>query len=691
VLEFQDIPDDEVSATHFRYALKYLQDRGITDADLINALNLQILPAATLFRNVYGGTSRDNRIAVVFPHYDSEGQMIPWWSARLVTAGQASGFMSMVGGQDQRGKMTCPPKEAPHAYLCPLNDWKSLEVGQKIYFHESCVKAINGALLGYHSIGLNGVAGYSSNKANIPLVSEIRDLPWKELGLQPIIVFDSNYEKWDVDRAITVLSDRLQSLCGTPPAIHLPLPQSPEGTHWGFDDFVVRHGAQKAKEYLGEHNQEQRVIDADELQVQLRDVNAEVVYVRNIARIVSQEDPSRILRRGEFTDLAFANRIIVRQKDDGTFQKVSVPKAWLEWKQRAEVDRLDYIPGAQGLHDGALNVWTPMSNAFQGDVEPALHLLRNSIRDKDIRKWVLDWLAYPVQNPGEKLTSALVFVGPPGVGKSLMAELMRKVYGRRNALSVDKATLGGAFNGVMAHRQFIVLDELYADSGSAMAFLNKVKKLITDTSIVVNTKGVPEYDATNCANYLITTNYMDSLPMDADDRRFCVVRFEPVEPVDQEYWTDFVYWMEEEVGYECWHHYLLQRDLTDFNPSAPAPYTSEKGEMRSVSVNAMESWVNDLREDPDQCLPLSDLGLFTSRELVEIFFEGDVRNPRGSAMSMGRNLTNLGFKKALDGKNIKVPGKQPARYWIIRNTGRFDDHACCVEHLRNPTETQGKF
>ena len=228
----------ELQNLGFPAVLKYLRDRGIHE-DMIEDLGLHIMPAAEVIRRSRGSASADDRLAVVFPHYNVGGDYINWWSSRLVDTGLrpvVASFAALV--PHKRGKMYCPPNEPPHAYLPPILDWRILQKGDRVYIHESCIKAINGARLGRWSIGLNGVWGWGSRKHNLSLVQELRDLPWRALQLRPVIVFDSNAsDNWDVQAAISQLTARLLEITGQH-ATHILLPKHGD-EHQGFDDFCV--------------------------------------------------------------------------------------------------------------------------------------------------------------------------------------------------------------------------------------------------------------------------------------------------------------------------------------------------------------------------------------------------------------------------------------------------------------------
>ena len=229
----------ELQNMGFPLVLKYLRDRGI-ESSMLDDLGIHILPASEVIGRSRGAATADDRLAVIFPHFNVAGDYIDWWSARLVETGLRPVVHSIANlAPHKRGKMYCPPNEAPHAYLPPILEWTALQRGDRVYIHESCIKAINGARLKRYSLGLNGVWGWGSKKHSLGLVQELKDLPWKALDLQPVIVFDSNAaDNWDVQAAISQLAARLLEITGRT-AVHILLPRAADGDHLGFVDFCV--------------------------------------------------------------------------------------------------------------------------------------------------------------------------------------------------------------------------------------------------------------------------------------------------------------------------------------------------------------------------------------------------------------------------------------------------------------------
>lgn len=640
----------------FPAALKYLSDRGVTQED-INALDIRIVPAQALKSAAYNSVTYDERIAVVYPHFDFQGKHVAWWSARLVDTGPRpmTGFQALV--PSKRAKMFCPPNEPVRAYLPPICDWQFKD-GERVYIHESTLKAINGAKLGGKHIGLNGVEGWSSKKHNIALIAELKDMPWKAKKLIPVIVFDSNWDDNDqVALAISRLGAKLYEFTGQW-AIHLPLPKSPTGDNWGFDDFCVTVGAEAAREFLAG---EGKPVETSELEMMKLKLNTEVCIVTSLSRVVEQAS-GIIMTRASFTDVNYADYVVLTEEG----KQINVPKAWLADKRRLEVETMDYLPGQPRIVGGSYNLWKSMGlEPAVGDVQRWLDLMEHNVQDAELRQWMLCWMAWPLQNPGQKLNTFMHVYGPPGTGKQAVLRPLMRIYGQDNAVVLGREHLSSSFNSVFANKQFINVDEMHNGSGDiAMTINNKMKKLVTDDVMVVNMKGVPEYSVRNCANIVTTSNYPDSIRLDDDDRRCCVIRFgNRGTQKGREFWEAYYAWVDG-VGAAAVYDYLLTLDLGTFDPKGWAPMTEDKVEVTRATRNVLEQWVGTMYEDPDQVLPpiLRGRCLMSGEEMAQYAFSDDPTGVTpGKKNQLGIKLHGAGFSKV----ELKVEGKK-VRFWVVR-------------------------
>ena len=134
-------------------------------------------------------------------------------------------------------------------------------------------------------------------------------------------------------------------------------------------------------------------------------------------------------------------------------------------------------------------------------------------------QFVLNWLAYPLQYMGAKLTCCLVFHGEVhGAGKSwLFDEIMGKIYGEHGGhygqedlesmyTANRSAKLYGSFEEVFNNQQ------KYSNTG-------KIKNLITRKTQRIERKFVDAMDEANYINCVFTSNEEQPYKLDENDRR----------------------------------------------------------------------------------------------------------------------------------------------------------------------------
>lgn len=662
----------EIQLPGLNRVYKYLRDRNIDTLD-IERLGLKI----QLARDITGRD--DNRAAVIFPHIDLTGKTADWWSARLVEIEDrpkvVTSFAQIIA---PKGKMYCPPKEPPMGYLPPFLRWGEYERGDRIYIHESAIKAINGAKCGRWSVGLNGVWGWRSEKHQIALVREIKDIPWKAMGLRPVIVFDSNAEdNAQVQGAISALAAKIFSICGVR-AQHILLPRNPNGEHWGFDDFVVHHGTEAAIAFL---DQEGTEVEVGELEILKLKLNAEVCVVESLSRIAEIETGT-LMSRSNFTDINYAHYITY--DDDG--KQINAPKSWLADERRTTVKEIVYEPGQPRLTNSCLNLWRGMGCEPQpGPVDLWLDLLQNNVADQPLREWLIQWLAYPLQNPGKKTASCILIFGPSGTGKDVFLRPFSRIYGN-NHVMISNAEIASDFTSLYAAKQFVHINEL-VKAQEATKIQQRIKMLTTSEWLTVNKKGEPEYQIRNVLSLALTSNYPDCIRLDADDRRAAVIEWKPKVSYknDEVYWTRLVNWIDDS-GSSAIYEYLLGVDLTSFSPNGWAPETDAKEEVKESGVSSVESWARRLARDPDELLPELSKGkcLWSTRELATVFYDNKSPDEISKRMTdeLGYALRAAGLEKANSGKVLKSDGKVD-RYWIVRKRDEdWTDSKKCSTNLK---------
>lgn len=260
-------------------------------------------------------------------------------------------------------------------------------------------------------------------------------------------------------------------------------------------------------------------------------------------------------------------------------------------------------------------------------------------QNKAVYEWVLKWLAYPIQHPGAKMKTALIFHGAQGAGKNLFFESYAKIFGRY-ARIVGQAEIDDKFNDWASGKLFLIADEVVARQ-ELFHIKNKLKALITGDNIRINPKNVAAHDEKNHVNIVFLSNEKQPLVLERDDRRYTVIWTPP--PKSKNYYTDIA----EEInagGIEALHHYLLNLDLGDFNEHSKPPMTQSKQDLININLESIDRFIEQyLAGDLDlPVCPCESSDLYTAYN--QWCRDNGVSRPRESNQMLGTIIKMPGWK-----------------------------------------------
>lgn len=328
-----------------------------------------------------------------------------------------------------------------------------------------------------------------------------------------------------------------------------------------------------------------------------------------------------------FEHLDFAAVEALRQEHANTSIRVQIGEqmktlsyadVWLRSPMRRTHANIDFVPGAGGIVGNNINLWQGWGVApITGDLTPWNEMLDHLFAGHpDMRCWFEQWAAYPIQRPGEKLTTAVVlWSAKQGVGKSMVGETIGRLYGS-HFRTISAAELHGQFNGWMKGCQFVLGEE--NSSSDQRADANKLKHLITGSTIFVNEKHQPALELSNCANFLFTSNHPDAFHLDDADRRFFIWEIMGSRKPN-EFYDRFIHWRDNCGGLAALMEHLQRIDLTGFQPKGNAPMTAAKEEMIRQSKSDVERWLGDVLEDATSAVSVFGKEVSNLDEITETY------------------------------------------------------------------------
>lgn len=241
-----------------------------------------------------------------------------------------------------------------------------------------------------------------------------------------------------------------------------------------------------------------------------------------------------------------------------------------------------------------LNTWKgwplqPKRGSCERLLELIDYLCSGEKNSAEVVKWLLCWMAYPLQNPGAKMNSAVIMHGPQGTGKSTVFQTLAKIYGDYSTV-LNQRGLEDKFNADWSDSKLFILAEEVVTRAEMWHIKNELKELVTGEWIRVNPKNVAAYRQRNHVNIVYLSNEDQPLPLDNDDRRHCVVWTPPELGAD---FYDEVNIELENGGIEAFYWHLMNVDLTNFHPKKRPPMTESKEALINLSMPSEDRFVRD--------------------------------------------------------------------------------------------------
>lgn len=248
------------------------------------------------------------------------------------------------------------------------------------------------------------------------------------------------------------------------------------------------------------------------------------------------------------------------------------------------LDQVGFDPSCKDP-DVLLNTWKgwPMKPAA-GSCNILLDLIGylcgKEENGSEVYEWLLNWMAWPLQNPGAKMGSAVIMHGPQGTGKTTIFKVLCQIYGQYSMV-VDQDAIEDKFNSDWGENRLFILAEEIVSRMEMWHVKNKLKNLVTGDTIRINPKGLVAYSQKNHLNIVYLSNENQPLPLENDDRRHLVV-YTP--PALSESFYDELNAELENGGVEAFYDFMLRRDLSGFHPKKRPPMTQAKRNLISLSA-----------------------------------------------------------------------------------------------------------
>lgn len=609
--------------------------------------------------------------AVLNSSFATYGYIIPYFSID----GKPTQYMrfkfldELYNDKNKLVKYSQPKGTTSNLYFPPCTKWKTIvkDVTIPIVFTEGEKKAYTATKKGIPTIGLGGIWSFKSKKLHKKLLDEFDLIDFK--GRLVYLCFDNDsHTNEDVMKALYALAKQLYEKGAK--VVQKILPFDPY-KKIGLDDYLLdksKDDFDKLKE-----NEFEDVTVVDEF-------NEKLAYIKAVGSCYIF-DSGLFAGDVKLKNVIYSNEFIV----DGEGKETLSVALWLKSQRRREHQSLTYRPGQPRItQNNEYNLWNGWGvEPVKGDVSLFLQTVEKLFNNnKEHVKWFLDWVAYPIQHPGAKMLSGVLLQSnEQGTGKSSIGLCIGAMYGKNFSL-IDDTQLHGSFNEWAVNKQFILGDEISGKDKKSDT--DRIKNLITRPEITINKKYEPTYTVPDCINYFFTSNHVDALSLEPDDRRVFVISIKSGNGLTEHHGQRLEAFRKGKGTAALLHYFIYEHKISKgFDHRARPPMTDAKQEMISHSLTDIERWIENLKVNPDHVLSIDgvtiDRDLFSTRQIISLYNRD---NPKINVTetAMGKALNKI-FSESVK-RIIRTHSNGVMSLRAIRNIPKWDkaDHSDWSDH-----------
>lgn len=266
---------------------------------------------------------------------------------------------------------------------------------------------------------------------------------------------------------------------------------------------------------------------------------------------------------------------------------------WLKSPNRRAYKGIIFDPARQ--HEGWLNLWRGWSvEPAPGDWSLLRDLIRDVLTDGDAvsYEYVLDWMAFMFQHPGDVAEVAIAFRGAKGTGKGTLGRALAKLTAASGLHISSPGHLVGRFNSHLQNCVCLFADEAFwAGDKAGEAVL---KQLVTEPTLTYEGKGRDAVMGKNHVHIVMASNNDWVVPAGMDgERRFAVFNVSDKRCGDKKFFLELNRQLDE-GGLAGLLDDMLTRDIRDWHPRDSVPQTEALAEQIERSQSPEESWWDGL-------------------------------------------------------------------------------------------------
>jgi phage/plasmid-associated DNA primase len=210
--------------------------------------------------------------------------------------------------------------------------------------------------------------------------------------------------------------------------------------------------------------------------------------------------------------------------------------------------------------------------------------------------YLMQWIAHVLQHPGDR-TGVVLFLQSEkqGSGKNTVFDFISKyVIGENYSREIiGLGPLLEKHNTVLLGAKFMMINEARDNGGSFLTNFDKLKSLITESTVWINPKNKDPFKGKNFLEIAISSQHENSLHIEESDRRYFCLDVDESRVGDKKYFTKLYKSFTDEAG----SHFLTYATQAFGSKRVGVPVmTSLKEKMIQMSLPNPVKFIYDLMD-----------------------------------------------------------------------------------------------
>jgi len=297
------------------------------------------------------------------------------------------------------------------------------------------------------------------------------------------------------------------------------------------------------------------------------------------------------------------------KKGEEVYKQKRFIEKWLDDPQIRKYNKMVFKPPPLIVEPYEFNTWTNLEilkTAYIPDdviIERFLEYTNNLFDNSEVVNYILAYFANRLQNPANRNKVCIILYGEEGDGKNRFFDIFKNIVGNKYYAELESAKqMFGAHSCIEKEKLFVCVNEARGKDNYDNSEILKAR--ITTDTLLVNPKGIQEFNIDNYCDYIMTTNNHNAVDIKDKSRRYLLVETTNYYNRQSEFFNTFsAEIVDNKQALRVIYEYLMKFDIKAVIPSGNFQNHIPKTEIQKTIINDnkdkillfLESFVN--RED----------------------------------------------------------------------------------------------